>query len=362
MNIVFRTNASISIGSGHVMRCLTLADILNQKGCEISFICRELPGNLCDYVEKKGYQVHILPEIEPENDLSGQTTAHADWLGVDWKTDALQTADVLGAEQKADWMIVDHYALDERWEKYIRPHVKKIMVIDDLADRKHDCDLLLDQNLYEDMETRYDELMPQDCVKLLGPKYALLRREFVEARKNLKMRNGTVKRILIFFGGSDPTNETSKALEAVRLLNRPDIAVDVVVGSANPHKDAVKELCSKLPNTYYHYQVENMADLMVKADLAAGAGGSITWEKCCLGLPSIVYSIAKNQEELAKGVGKYGALFYFGCSSSVNAEKISCHLSPLLSSPDNLKAVSKKGMFLVDGIGCDRVVKKMWSS
>jgi len=205
LKILIRTDSSVQIGTGHVMRCLTLADELRERGAEIVFVCRDFAGNLCGYTEGN--------------------LKHAAWLGADWQTDARQVEEIIkDFNTHPDWLVVDHYALDERWERYLRSYVKKIMVIDDLADRPHDCDLLLDQNFYENLESRYDGLAPSGCKKLLGPKYALLRPEFREERKNLRKRDGYVKRIMIFFGGSDPTNETTKALEAVRMLNRPDIA------------------------------------------------------------------------------------------------------------------------------------------
>jgi len=226
MKIFVRADASVQIGTGHVMRCLTLADELRGRDAEIVFVCREFAGNLCGYIEEKGYVVHRLPVSDAPDQGVGADLKHAAWLGADWQTDGGQVEEIIKRlAAPLDWLIVDHYALDERWEEYLRPYVKKIMVIDDLADRAHDCDLLLDQNFYENLESRYDGLVSAWCKKLLGPKYALLRPEFREARKNLRKRDGHVKRIMIFFGGSDPANETTKALEAIRMLKRPDIAV-----------------------------------------------------------------------------------------------------------------------------------------
>ena len=232
MKSIIRTDASVQIGTGHhVMRYLTLADELREHGAGAIFVCREFDGNLCGYIEEKGYIVHRLPVPNKQKHNIEGNLKHAAWLGTDWHTDARQVEEIIkDLDTALDWLVVDHYALDERWEGYLRPNVKKIMVIDDLADRVHDCDLLLDQNFYENLESRYDGLVPAWCKKLLGPKYALLRPEFREARRNLRKRDGHVKRIMIFFGGSDPTNETTKVLEAIRMLNRPDIATDVMVG------------------------------------------------------------------------------------------------------------------------------------
>lgn len=360
MNIFFRVDSSIQIGTGHLMRCLTLADALREKESNVSFVCRELPGNLCGIVGKKGFKVYRLPGITIQHNNDNRASGYAQWLGVSWKEDAEQTKAILAIEKSViNWLIVDHYALDEQWETFVRPHIEKIMVIDDLADRPHNCDLLLDQNLYENMETRYEVLVPNHCQKLLGPKYALLRPEFKEARKNLRQRDGNVKRILTFFAGSDPTNETSKALEAVHLLNRPDIAVDVVIGAANPHKEQIKYLCSTIPNVTLYCQVENIAQLMVRADLAIGAGGTTTWERCCLGLPSIVITLADNQRELAKYLEKNGIIIYLDWYEQMKESDVREAINALISHPEKRETISKKSREIIDGKGIERVINRM---
>lgn len=379
MKVFIRADASIQIGTGHVMRCLTLAGDLRQFGMEVSFISRVLPGDLCDYVESKGLKVHrINEEVEPAADF---------WAGLreNWLKDAEKTREIIlnqageqsdkdnvnSANKKAKKkkesliderlinkssqivahlfsdsgaglelnsginLVVDSYALDHKWEQYLRPHVNKIMVIDDLANRAHDCDLLLDQNYYRGIEHRYDGLVPLVCRKLLGPEYALLRPEFHQAKKNLRKRDGKIRRILVFFGGSDPTNQTKKALQAIQQLNRPEIAVDVVVGATNPHREEIKQICSGMPNTTYHCQVENMAELMAEADLAIGAGGATTWERLYLELPTIAIAVAENQVETLEALSEAGKIWYAG-----NADAIKIHkLSSLIS--DSIKLLSK---------------------
>jgi len=338
MRFFIRTDASLQIGSGHVMRCLTLANELRQKAC-VSFICLDLPGNMCNFIEKEGFFVHRLQS-----------------LGSNWQTDAMKTIAILATEkQLIDWLIVDHYYLDVQWEMAMRPYADKIMLIDDMANRRHDCDILLDQNLHADMEKRYHGLVPQHCKQLLGPKYALLRPEFSSARKTFRKRNGDIKRILIFMGGSDPTNETAKALTAIKLLNRPDITVNVVVGESNPHKVKIQQICAELPDATYHCQVSNMAELMVKADLAIGAGGSTNWERCCLGLPSIVMTIAENQEDLTNVLHEQGYLISLGQRQKVLAETIAQNLCDILNNPERMLSFVDRGKQLVDGNGAKRV-------
>ncbi|HAO19195.1 MAG TPA: UDP-2,4-diacetamido-2,4,6-trideoxy-beta-L-altropyranose hydrolase, partial [Desulfobacteraceae bacterium] len=215
MMIVFRTDASVAIGTGHVMRCLALSDALCQIGNPgIAFICKELPENLLTSMRLKGFEVFRFAQPAAS----------------DWQSDSLQTIAILKQiGEKPDWLIIDHYELDKKWQTAIRPYVRQIMAIDDLANRPHDCDMLLDQNFYKNFQTRYNGLVPNHCRKLLGTRYALLRPEFKTLREKIKPRDGSIRRILIFFGGSDPSNETEKALNALRLLNRADIAADVVV-------------------------------------------------------------------------------------------------------------------------------------
>ena len=342
------------------MRCLTLADELRERGAEVVFVCREFTGNLCGYIEEKGYVVHRLPlSNEQEHNIEGGLK-HAAWLGADWQTDARQVEEIIkNLDTPPVWLVVDLYAIDERWEGYLRPYVKKIMVIDDLADRAHDCDLLLDQNFYKNLESRYDSLLPAWCKKLLGPKYAILRPEFREARKNLRKRDGYVKRIMIFFGGSDPTNETTKALEAIRMLNRSDIAVDVVVGSANPNKDKINKLCAATTNVAYHCQVENMAQLMVDADLFIGAGGTTVWERCAMGLPSLVTTVAENQEKTVSDMAESGYLLFLGRSEAVSIDSIYHVLEIAFQSPWLLISFDRKTQSLVDGKGAKRIIQEM---
>jgi UDP-2,4-diacetamido-2,4,6-trideoxy-beta-L-altropyranose hydrolase len=273
------------------------------------------------------------------------------WSGIDWKIDAENTLAVLAGIPNLSWLITDHYALDARWEGQMRAFTEKIMIIDDLADRPHDCDLLLDQNLYEKLERRYDGLVPDRCERLLGPRYALLRPEFAAARKTLRHRDGRVRRIFIFFGGSDLSNETAKALEAIRLMNRSDIAVDVVVGASNLKGEQIREICQRTPNTYFHRQVENMAELMSLADLAIGAGGTTTWERCCLGLPTLVLVLADNQREVAEAMSTAGAIRIVGWSADVTSTGLAEALRMALASPDYLIAMSERSLAIMGGPG-----------
>lgn len=360
MEIVIRTDSSYEIGSGHVMRCLTLAQGLREKGKNVTFISRNLPGNLNVFINKKGFKVYSLPYDEKLNPVITKKTNHSKWLGATWQTDAQQTIEIVSREkQDVDWIVIDHYSLDNLWEKKIRPYAKRVMVIDDLADRLHECDLLLDQNFYGNMDSRYKQLVPNRCITLLGPQYALLRPEFKEKRIHLGTHDGAIRKVLVFFGSSDPTNETLKTLEAIKALNWSDVSYDVVVGAQNPNINQIKYQCFSMPNIKFHFQVSDMAELMADADLAIGAGGSTTWERCCLGLPSLIISVADNQQKIAETCERIGACIYLGISEDITPHTIEESLVKLRNNPILLKQISNNCINIVDGLGTGRVAKVM---
>jgi len=359
MRIVFRVDASTQIGSGHLMRCLTLAEGLREQGAEVLFVCRELPGNLNSLIAEKGFELFRLP-VTNNHGSKLDWNKHAAWLGVHWRQDAEATLACLKEKAvKFDWLVVDHYALDKNWEVVFRSLVDKIMVIDDLADRQHDCDLLLDQNFYSDQNERYENLVPAHCTKLLGPSYALLRPEFHETRKNIPPRAGRVRKLLVFLGGVDETNETTKAINAINALERSDLSIDVVVGSGNPHQKQIDELCASLKNIRFHCQISNMAELMANADLAICAGGTVTWERFCLGLPALVVSVADNQKSIAEDCGRDGCQIFLGESADVSEAVLSAALRTLLQSPSLLMNLSTQAMQKVDGKGLLRVAQRL---
>ncbi len=357
MRVAFRADSSRYIGSGHVMRCLALAEGLRLRGADVLFICRDLPGNLNHVVVEKGFDLCCLHE--PAAPSSGlEWNKHAAWLGVDWKQDADETLAALQSNDSCyDWLIIDHYAIDKNWEEIVKPSAEKVMVIDDLADRQHDCDLILDQNYYLNPSVRYKPLISERCKQLLGPAYALLRPEFSKSRKIVKERDGRVANILVFFGGVDSTNETVKALNAISSLDRENLEVDVIIGSGNTHQHEIHELCKEQSNVRVHCQISNMSDLMVKADLAIGAGGTVTWERFCLGLPSIVLSVADNQQKIAKDCGMSGLQLYLGTYTEVTQDILSAALSTVLQSPALLMSFSAQSMNVVDGKGLERVLQ-----
>ena len=308
MNVVFRVDSSIQMGIGHVMRCLTLAQVLKENGENIEFICRKHKGSLIDKIRSNGFIVHelgLLEETEVDTSL-----AHSHWLGATQQQDANDCIDILKAKT-LDWLIVDHYALDEQWQKRLKPYCEKLMVIDDLADRKHQCDILLDQT-FGRQQGDYSELTPKGCKLLLGSKYALLRPEFAKWRTYSLERRSKLefKKLLINMGGVDVDNVTEKILDRLELCRLSnDMNITVVMGGSAPYLESVKSKSIMLPyKTEVKVDVGNMAELMAYADISIGASGATTWERCCLGLPTIQLITAYNQEFIASKLNKINAI------------------------------------------------------
>lgn len=344
MNVFIRVDASYEIGSGHLMRCLTLAERLRLKGANVTFICREHVGHLCNLIDEKKFTVLKLPAPNKEWKLP-LLTPHSNWLGVPWYIDAKETESLLQGHL-VDLLIIDHYAINYKWEHSLKDMVKNIMVIDDLADRKHQCKVLLDTTVLVN-SNRYQALVPSHCKLFLGPSYVLLRPEFYEEKLQMKVRTGLVKRILIFFGGFDHTNETGKALSYFLELGRNDINVDVVVGQQNIHKRRLKEICEQYSNLHFHCQVNNMATLMRHADLSIGAGGTTTWERCYLGLPTIVLSIAENQKLICELLGKKKIIKYLGEVHTVSQTTLTKQLQKFIENEQERIEMSKLSIELM---------------
>ena len=361
LRIVFRTDASIQIGTGHVMRCLTLADELTRQGHVCRFICREHEGHLGDLIANKGYNLTLLPEPSG-NELAaryGNSDDYALWLGVPWQEDARQTLDAI-TTWSPDWLVVDHYALDAEWERTLSSTMCKIMVIDDLANRTHECAILLDQNLGREVSD-YDELLPVNCQRLVGPRYALLRPEFSELREQSLSRrqHPEFKRILISLGGVDRTNVTGQVLKALEgLALPPNIELDIIMGAAAPYLDEVRQQADRLPfKASVSVNVENMAERMCLADLSIGAAGGTSWERCCLGLPAVLVVLAKNQVEVAEALRASSAALTIN-----NAEKVNATLTlAVLALCDSclLKQMSEAAASITNGSGAISAVRVM---
>lgn len=345
MKIAIRTDSSVAIGAGHVMRCLTLAHMLKGLGAEIHFIHSDLKGNLSQVIKAAGFKVHVFsPDFEHESLSMDSLIAKMSGCS---NQDVEKTSKILEKHGPFDWVIVDHYAFDSNWESQIYSYTKHVFVIDDMANRSHECDVLLDQNFHFDAASRYEGLVPNRCRLLLGTRFLLLRKEFHAATRNLKRRDQATFRLLIFFGGSDVSNETEKALRAVQMLEGYNLHVDVVVGASNPYKEKISMICAEIKDAVFHCQIDYMAELMCQADLAIGAGGSTTWERCYLGVPALVVILAENQRIGIEELEPIGAFINLGDYRKVKKELIYDQLTDLLNNPDKLRRMRQQTSKLV---------------
>jgi UDP-2,4-diacetamido-2,4,6-trideoxy-beta-L-altropyranose hydrolase len=292
VRVTFRTDASIDIGNGHVMRCLALASELRERGSTCIFVCRLHEGNLVEKIKNIGFDVVALPTaVSTET----KTPGYDPRIGENWETDAAQTVAAIGSD--IDWMVVDHYAIGVEWEVFVRRSCRQVLVIDDLANRLHDADRLLDQNVGRTAGD-YSNLVPKKCSVLAGPRYALLRNDFSARREaSLQRHRLGLRHILINMGGVDQHNASAAILHDLTSCRLPEKAmITVVLGPYAPHIDNVIQLAKMMPwSTKVLINVEDMAALMEDCDLAIGAGGSSALERCCVGLPSIIIPIADNQ-------------------------------------------------------------------
>lgn len=360
MNIVFRTDASVRIGTGHVMRCLTLAEELQRNRCvNILFICRAHEGHLADLIIQKGFDACLLPapnkQFVPQNH-----PAHAAWLGASQEEDATQTINIIEhrPKEKIAWLVVDHYGIEANWHKKLRPLTQKIMVIDDLADRKLDCDLLLDQNFYYNARARYNSLVNAKSRLFLGPKYALLRNEFRKLSTTKLSYDKRLKqsRVVMFFGGMDPNNETLKALKGILPLKQSSTCYfDVVLGEKNPYKNEILLFCRQYNNVQVLIQTENIADILSQAFLFVGSAGSITLERCFSGTPALISAVAKNQEQSAVDLAKHNMHEYAGFFKFLTSKNYANNFARIIKDKTRLfhyhtaskQLVDDKGMFEV---------------
>lgn len=361
--ILFRCDASLAIGSGHVIRCLTLARELQRRGASITFLCRPQSGDLISLIEQE-FLVLALKEHPPisSEGLDGRELYDA-WLGCSQESDATQCLEILAKAgiRTASWLVADHYGLDACWQAQLlaglaeNDSVPNLLVIDDLADRAHQANLLLDQNFFGNpTDQRYQRLVLPHCRQLLGPHYALLGPEYAQLHPLVPPRT-ELRRLLVYFGGVDLANLTGMALEALLDPALAHLAVDVVLGRQSPHRQVVEELVALRPNTTLHGPMASLGGLITRADLAIGAGGATTWERSCLGLPSLVVAIAANQVPFVQALDQLDHLHFLGDAACVTVEALRAALLERITVPFEGEA----GRALTDGWGASRLAMAM---
>jgi UDP-2,4-diacetamido-2,4,6-trideoxy-beta-L-altropyranose hydrolase len=360
MKVAIRVDASLSIGTGHVMRCLNLANSLKNKGCHCVFITKKHPGNLIEEIKASNFDIFVL---DTQTVHSGTYIRNeTDWLDGNQEDDASQAIELCHVNEFIpDIIIVDHYAIDSIWEdafKYSYPNVK-LIIIDDLCNRNHSCDMIIDSTL-ERQQIDYKDFVPDNCQYLLGTQYALLRHEFellrCEAVKKRSKEIASPMKVLITMGGVDMDNITSKILSNLEQINSKDIDVITVILGANcPNIDSIKEYIKFSKHKIdIQINIKNMPEVMLDHDAAIGALGSTTWERATLGLPTINIAIASNQLVVVDKLKRRGFIVFESPSYSAEA---------FLSCWEELKSDYSefvvRSFNLCDGGGLNRVVEEI---
>ncbi len=341
LRVAMRADAGPALGSGHVMRCLTLAAALRQRGAQVHFVCRGGLGHLGGRISADGHGLTLLGDaLTPEQDALHTRAALAEaWRGAG-----------------CDLLLVDHYGLGAAWQQALRSACRHLAAIDDLADRAHDVDLLLDQNLGRAVRD-YAALLPAPAVRLIGPRFALLRPEFAAARAASLTRRttGGWRHLLISLGGADPHQGTLRCLQALAGCQLPTGAlVTVVLGALALTRPAIQALLPDLPFvTRLLVDVADMTGPLADADIAIGAAGGSAWERCCLGLPSLLLVLADNQRPGTQALEAAGAALSLGEVTSLT-EHLPAALRQL-DQPGRLPAMSAAAAAITDGQGAARV-------
>jgi UDP-2,4-diacetamido-2,4,6-trideoxy-beta-L-altropyranose hydrolase len=357
----FRVDASYKIGSGHIIRCLNLAVALQELGHEVIFICRNLEGNMNSFLKAKGFKVFVLKK-PINNDDDNDRTRTENWLEVPQKNDAIETYNHI-SEFKPDWMIIDHYAIDDEWIDHIRNNITNIAVIDDLFNRKISANLYINSGgQLLPLESEMINII--DCkYKLLGPKYTLLNESFRKARKFAlfeRKKRTKVENILVYMGGYDQSNSNLVALKSILKSKYSKANINIVSGFNKKQNKILKEFINFRENIKIHFQTKKMHRLISKADIAITSCGMITWEKACLGLPSLAITTAENQLQNAKFMNEIGAHKFIGNAKNISEDKILFELNSL--GRKDLEKMSNLAADIIDGEGVRRIINHLINS
>ncbi|WP_336346931.1 UDP-2,4-diacetamido-2,4,6-trideoxy-beta-L-altropyranose hydrolase [Pseudomonas monsensis] len=344
MRVLIRADASPTIGSGHIARCLTLARVLRKQGSHVAFACRRLPGHRLDALQEEGFETFALPERYAEEDPQQAIESMLPWQA---DIDALDV--LLDGHEGFDWIIADHYGLDHHWQTAARRWASRIAAVDDLATRRYSVDLLLNQNL-SGLSEHYAPLLPDGCRTLLGPRFAMLREEFICPAIEIKPK---ARRVLVNFGGFDAAMQTHHAMLA--LADFPELEVDFVAGADNPAWAQMQALAETRPNWRLHSFVSDFHQRMTEADLFVGAGGGTSWERAALGLPTICIAVSNNQHANGEVMAAAGAHVFLGAREQVSVEQLRQAIGLVVDNVYLRQSLAERSRQLVDGRGALRV-------
>ncbi|WP_458374163.1 UDP-2,4-diacetamido-2,4,6-trideoxy-beta-L-altropyranose hydrolase [Pseudomonas laurylsulfatiphila] len=344
MRVLIRSDASPTIGSGHIARCLCLARVLRRQGSHVAFACRLLPGHRLEALRAEGFEAFELPERYSDEDPEQAIESM-----LPWQADIAALAPLLEHQPAFDWIIVDHYGLDHHWQTAARRFAPRIAVVDDLATRTYSADLLLNQNLSGTPEA-YTSLLAPGCRTLFGPRFAMLRDEFCCPAIEIKPR---ARRVLVNFGGFDAAMQTHHAMLA--LADFPELEVDFVAGAGNPAWAQMQALAASRPHWRLHSFVSDFYRLMTEADLFVGAGGGTSWERAAMGLPTICIAVSNNQQANGEVMAAAGAHVFMGAREQVSVEQLRLAIGFVAGNQGLRQSLARQSRQLVDGRGAQRV-------
>lgn len=347
-HVIIRVDASAAMGTGHLRRCLSLAQALCEQGAQVSLVTRALDRVAEQVLRDAPHPVHWLPAPSATHDmpLGSEAPPHAAWAGLAWTQDANETAAAL-QNLHPDWLVVDHYAFDARWHEALRQALGcRLLVIDDTADRSLAPDALLDHNWAPDHRTKYAGRFTREPRWLAGPRYALLSPAYRTAPRYHFQPE--VRSLGIFMGGTDPGGVSARVLAACRAAGFVG-AIEVMSTSANPQLAALRAACDASPGTTLTLDLPNLAAFFARHDLQIGAGGGATWERCCIGAPTIAIAVAANQSAVVPGLQSLGAL------RAATLPTLAAAVHELIQDPTARQTLSDQAAALVDGRGAQRV-------
>ena len=353
MRVAIRCDASPRMGTGHVRRMAALAHALLAEGHAVRFVSRDL-GVDPDVMLPEGAQLSRLPAPDEKFAPDPCDPPHADWAGVGWERDAKDTATVL-ADVRPDLVVVDHYAFDARWHDAMREATgAKIVAVDDMADRDLACDLLVDHNYASDHRVKYATHLPDDTRICGGPDFALLAPAYADAPRHEPCDE--VRSIGIFIGGTDADDVAGRVLDTLDTIGYAG-PVELVATSASVHLAALLERAATDPRLTLSQDLPDLAAFLARHDLQVGGGGGATWERCCIGAPTLALAIADNQVPVLAPIAELGAVAMLDIREGLRT--LPHAIAALIGDAASRTKLAATARTLVDGRGSARVVAAM---
>lgn len=356
IRVALRADASRRIGLGHVKRCIALAAALRSTGADVRLVTRQL-GLESGQIDAADPAERLLLPPPVSGSMHTDRVPHAAWAEVGWELDAMQTIEAL-QQWRPDWVVVDHYAFDERWHDRVCQGLKtRLAAIDDLADRDISAEVLVDPNLSDDHRKKYAGHLPKEAALLGGPRFALLGPAY--ASGSPLVIGPTVRSIGIFMGGVDAGNLSSLALRACREHAEFRGRIEIATTSSYPHAADLRALARRWMDTEVSCDLPHLAAFFARHDLQIGAGGGAAWERCCIGAPTLAVAAALNQDAVLPALSRLGAVQMVRGPDLPDEREMGRAIRSLIADPSRRRELSERSRALVDGLGAKRVALRL---